>query len=113
MTRVKVTALSPSFFFAIKILERLLQTELYSLPFSPNQHGFHFNQSTIGALLPLAHKVAQGLNQPCLLLCTLTKAIDLTKAFDMVNHTKLIRALSLSSLSNNTKRCCSAIVNHT
>ena len=30
--------------------------------------------------------------------------IDLTKAFDMVNHTKLIRALSLSSLSNNTKR---------
>ena len=44
----------------------------------------------------LARKIAQGFNQPRLPLHTLTKTIDLTKAFDMVNHTKLIRALTLS-----------------
>ena len=32
----------------------------------------------------------------------------LSKVFDMVNHTKLIRALTLSALSNNTKRWLSA-----
>ena len=38
----------------------------------------------------------------------MTKTIDLTKAFDMVNHTKLISTLTLSSLSNNTKPWLSA-----
>ena len=93
---------------AIKVLERLLKPELDSLPLSSSQHGFRSNHSTVSALLPLAHKVAQGFNQPCPPPRTLTMAIDLTKAFDMVNHTKLIRALSLSSLSNNTKRWLSA-----
>ena len=62
----------------------------------------------VTALLPLAHKVAQGFNQPCPSPRTLTMVVDLIKAFDMVNHTKLIRTLSLSSLSNNTKRWLSA-----
>ena len=79
---------------AVKVLERLLQLELYSLPLSPNQYGFRPNHYTVTALLPLAHKVAQGFNQPCPPLRTSIMAIDLTKAFDMVNHTKLIRALS-------------------
>ena len=52
--------------------------------------------TTVTALLPLAHKLAQGFNQPCPPLHTSIMAIDLTEAFDMVNHTKLIRALSLS-----------------
>ena len=43
------------------------------------------------AHLPLAHKVAQGFNQPRPPLRTFTKTIDLTKTFDMVNHTKLIQ----------------------
>ena len=94
------------FCLAVKVLKRLLQPELYLLPLSPNQHSLHPNHSTITAFLPLAHKVAQGFNQPSSPLCTLPKTIDLTKAFDMVNHTKL--ALSLSSLSNNAKHWLSA-----
>ena len=39
---------------------------------------------------------------------TFTMAIDLTKAFDMINHTKLISVLTLSPLSNNTKHWLSA-----
>ena len=41
-------------------------------------------------------------------LRTLTKTIDLTKANDMVNHTKFIRTLTLFYLSNNAKRWLSA-----
>ena len=48
--------------------------------------------------------IHKGFNQPRSPLCTLIKTINLTKSFDMVNHTKLIRALTLSSLTNNTKR---------
>ena len=60
--------------------------------------------SSVSTLLPLAHNIAQGFNQPCPPLRTLTMASDLTKAFDMVNHTKLISTVILSPLSNNTKR---------
>ena len=34
----------------------------------------------------------------------MTKTIDLAKVFDLVNHTKLLRALFLLYLNNNTKR---------
>jgi len=50
---------------AVKVLERLLKPELDSLPLSSSQHEFRSNHSTITALLPLAHKLAQGFNQPC------------------------------------------------
>ena len=66
------------------------------------QHGFRPNLSTVSTLLPLhCH------------LRTLTKAINLTKAFDMVNHTKTHPTVTLSSLCNNTKRWLSVMVNHT
>ena len=58
--------------------------------------------------LRLAHKIAQSFKHPRPPLRTLTKAIDLIKAFDMVNHTKLIFAFTLSSLSNNIRRWLSA-----
>ena len=45
--------------------------------------------------------VPYSARRPCL-------AIDVSKAFDMVNHTKLISALILSPLSNNTKLWLSA-----
>ena len=80
-----------------------MQPELNLLPLSPNQHGFRPNHSTVSALLPLAHKITQGFNQSRPPLHTLTKITNLTKAFVIVNHTKLIHALTLSYLSNNTK----------
>ena len=90
-------------YLAVKALERLLQPGLYSLPFSSNQHGFRPNHSTVSALLPLAHNIAQGFKLPFPPLRLSTMAIDLTKAFDMINHTIHIRAFTLSSLSNNIK----------
>ena len=89
---------------AVKVLKRLLQPDLNSLLFSPNQHGFCPNHFTVSTLLPLAYKIAQSFNQSCPPLCILTKAIDPTKSYDMVNHTKLISALTLSPLTDNTKR---------
>ena len=80
-------------------------SRINSLPLSPNQHGFRSNHSTVSALLPLAHKIAQGFNQPCPPLRILTKTIDLTKVFDMVNHTKLIR----EGVINHTKRANSQL----
>ena len=62
---------------------------------SPNQHSFRPNYYTVSAFLLLAHKIAQGFNQTGPPLRTLIKTIDLTK---------LILALTLSSLSNNFKR---------
>ena len=88
---------------AIMVLERLLQPELNSIPLSTNHHGFRPNPYTVSTLLPLAHKIAQGFNQPRPLLRTFTMTTDFTKAFDMVNHTKFIHSLTFSSLNNNTE----------
>ena len=49
---------------AVEVLEHLLQPQLNYLALSPNQHGFRPNHSTISALLPLVHKIAQGLINP-------------------------------------------------
>ena len=89
---------------AVEVLEGHLQPELNSLLFSPNQHGFRPNYSTVSALLLLAHKIAQGFNLPFPPIRTFSKSLDLTKAFNMINQTKLICALTLSSLRNNRKR---------
>ena len=84
-----------------KNYHRLTETQV-----SQKISDFRPNHSTISALLPLAHKIAQGFNQPRPPLCTLTKSIDLTK---VLNHSKqLIRAFTLFSQSNNTKRWLSA-----
>ena len=50
---------------AVKVLECLLQPELNSLPFSPNQHSFRPNHSTVSAILPNARNITQGFNLSC------------------------------------------------
>ena len=91
-----------------KVQERLLLPELNTLPLAPSQHGFRPNHSTTTALLPLTHKVAQGFNQLCPPHRTVTMSIDFSKAFDMVPHTKLLSALSQTTLRHNTVRWLSA-----
>ena len=93
---------------AIKVFERLLIPELNTIPISPTQHGYRPNHSTTTALLPLTHKVALGFNQPLPPDRTVTVAIDFSKAFDTVSHTKLIIALSQTTLQHNTVRWLSA-----
>ena len=93
---------------AAKVLERLLLPELNSLPLSATQHGFRSSHSTTTALLPLIHQVVHGFNQPRPPLHTVAVSIDLSKAFDTVNHNKLITSLQHSSLHNNTVRWLAA-----
>ena len=100
-----ISLLCPS----VKIFERLLLPELNSLPLSNTQHGFRQNHSTTTALLPLAHKVALGFNQPRPPHRTVTVSIDFSKAFDTVSHTKLIHSLTTqTTLRHNTVRWLSA-----
>ena len=73
-----------------------------------SKHRFHKMRSIISALLPLAHKVAAGYNQSKLPFWTVVMAIDLSKAFDPVNHTKLIEAINATSLHHNIIRWLSA-----
>ena len=65
-------------------------------------------KSTTSALLPLTQKVAVGFNRNKPLLRTVTMAIDFSKAFDTVNHTKLTEAISTTSLHHNFIRLLSA-----
>ena len=91
-----------------KVLERLLLPELNSLPLSPTQHGFRTRHNTTTALLPLTHKVASGFNQPRPPHRTVTVSIDFSKAFDTVPHTKLLLALTQTTLQHNTVRWLSS-----
>ena len=91
----------------MKVLERLLLPELNSLPFSPTQHGFRTGHSCTTALLPLVTQAAQGFNKTKPERTT-TMAIDLSKAFDMVNHTKLLSSLSSTNLNHNILRWLNA-----
>ena len=84
----------------VKVLESGLQPELNSLP----QYGFPPNHSTVSALLSIALNIAKISNLLCPPLRTSIMAIHLTKALDMVNHTKLMSALTFSHLSTNTQR---------
>ena len=100
-----ISLLSP----AAKVLERLILPQLtHHLTLADSQHGFRSTRSTTSALLPLVQKVAEGFNQPKPPLRTVAMAIDFSKAFDTVNHTKLISSISSTSLPHNTVRWLSA-----
>ena len=68
-------------------------------------HGFQKHRSFTSALLPLVHNVATGFNKlrppP---LCRVAKVVELSKAFDTVNHADFITALSTTSFHNKTTR---------
>ena len=90
---------------AAKVMEKLLLPQLTNhLQLADSQHGFRRQRSTISALLPLAHKVATGFNKSKPADRTVLMAIDFSKAFDTVNHTKLLQAVSNSTLPHNTVR---------
>ena len=75
-----------------------------------SQHGFSHGRSTVTALLPLATKVAVGFNQPKPPSRTVVAAVDLTKAFDCVDHTLLLRDLASTSLPPNLLRWLSTFL---
>ena len=81
----------------------MLLPVLNTIPLSPTQHGYQAARSMTTALLPLVSQVAQSFDE-VLLERTVTMAIDLSKAFDMVNHTELIAALNTTHLNHSILR---------
>ena len=77
---------------AIKILERLILPVLNeNLPIPNFQHGFRAQHSTVTALNNLNIDIADGFNEKKPPARTVLLQIDLSKAFDMVSHSKLLQ----------------------
>ena len=83
-----------------KLVEKAVQQQLYSYMsnnhlFSPSQHGFRSLLSTETALLTVTdHILAATDRQELTLLCLL----DLSKCFDVIDHTKLLSKLQAYSI---------------
>ena len=89
----------------IKILERLLLPTLTNhLPVPDHQHGFRKAHSTISALNDFNQRVADGFNKKKPPDRTVLLQIDLSKAFDMVSHEKLLKDLNRTTLPDPIKR---------
>ena len=69
-----------------------------------DQHGFRPGHSTNSALLQLTSDVATGVNQRKPLHRTICVAVDLTEAFDTVNHNVLLSKIARSTLPEATCR---------
>ena len=85
-----------------KILERIMYNRLYSFLLDNNilydkQFGFQKEHSTEHAILQLTNQILQSFEQNKL---TIGIFIDLSKAFDTVNHNILLRKLSFYGIRN-------------
>ena len=94
-----------------KILESILLPEISaSINFAPHQHGFRKGRSTTTALQTLSDKITKGLNMLKPVDRTVVVAIDLSKAFDTVNHEILLQDILELNLNNNIKRFLTAYI---
>jgi hypothetical protein len=90
-------------------LERLLRPEIRSaLPKAKSQHGYASFHSTITALLPFATRVAVGFNDIKPARRSALVALDISKAFDSMDHTILIEEISNSAMHPNYVRWLAA-----
>ena len=87
------------------VLEALLLPTINShlLP-SADQHGFRPRHSTTSALLQRTSDIATGFNQRKPPHPTVCVAVDLTAAFDIVNHNVLLSKILRSTLPEVTCR---------
>ena len=93
----------------VKVLERLnLPILRASLPPSPSQHGFRGQHSTVTAVLPLATHIARGFNERKPAARTGLLCVDLSKAFDVVEHHRLVEKVTNTDLHPNLKRWIAA-----
>ena len=88
-----------------KLAEKLLLLDFeQSVQLEDHQHGFRKERSTITALNCISDTIKRGLNKskPC--HRSLVVALDLTAAFDTVDHTTLLNDIYQSELPNYVKR---------
>ena len=77
-----------------KTLEKILIPYITAnIPNTPMQHGYKTQHSTVTALHTLNNTVAKGFNQMAPPARTITVALDMSKAFDIINIHTLIRKL--------------------
>ena len=74
------------------------------LPVPDIQHGFRKHHSTITALHDFNQNIADGFNKKKPPDRTVLLQIDLSKAFDMVSHEKLLRDLNKTKVPDTIKR---------
>jgi hypothetical protein len=90
---------------AIKIMERLILPTLDEHLDVPDiQHGFRRQHSTVTALNDFNQHISSGFNKKKPPDRTVLLQLDLSKAFDMVSHNKLLQGLNESSLPPEIKR---------
>ena len=73
-----------------KTLERLLLPKILTIPFHPAQHGFRPKHSTCTALSTITADIAAGFSIKKPTHRTVLIALDLTAAFDNVDHRHLL-----------------------
>ena len=81
-----------------KCILMIMAKDLYKL-FDGNQFGFRNNSSTQCALITLQSYITQSMDTPNN-GSTIMISFDISKAFDMVNHDKLIETLITNDVSN-------------
>jgi hypothetical protein len=100
-----ISLLSP----VVKIVERLIKPDVVAtLPKHKDQHACTPLHSTTTALLPIATQIAIGFNDNKPPRCSAVVAIDISKAFDSVDHTLFIDKICSSNLHSNYIRWISA-----
>ena len=102
-----ISLLSP----AAKILEAILLPEICtSLNLADHQHGFRKGRSTLTALQDISEHITKGLNKKPPVDRTVSVAIDLSKAFDTVDHTQLLKDIEDLQLNDHIKRFLCAYI---
>ncbi len=87
-----------------KILEALILPSLTeAIDLKDHQHGFRKGRSTTTALHDITEHINKGLNQRQPVERTIAVAIDLSKAFDTVDHAQLLKDVSELDLNSHIK----------